>query len=85
VTVNPGFLDYISFSKPLKVSLIILAKSLSFVLTGYTTVRMANRYGHIGQTSLKKAMESISGAGFEEGSFAFTFDVGKVSKVDSVN
>jgi integrase len=50
-----------------------------------TTVRMAKRYGHIGQTALVKAVESISGAAFESGSFAFPFDVEKNAETQSVN
>ena len=50
-----------------------------------TTVRMAKRYGHIGQTALTRAVESISGAAFESGSFAFPFDVEKNADVQPVN
>lgn len=50
-----------------------------------TTVRMAKRYGHIGQIALKRAVESISGPVFEAGSFANSFDVASSPKTQSLN
>ena len=50
-----------------------------------TTVRMAKRYGHIGQGVLRQAVEAISGANFAADSFAFPFDVTAQRKPETRN
>jgi integrase len=44
------------------------------------TVRMAKRYGHIGQTSQRHAVTAINDTVFDAGSFAFPFDVTATTK-----
>jgi integrase len=42
-----------------------------------TTVRMAKRYGHIGQAAQRQAVAAINDTVFDAGSFAFPFDMAR--------
>ncbi len=50
-----------------------------------TTARMVKRYGHIGQTFLRHAVEAISEGTFEKDSFANPFDVARERKAAIAN
>ena len=50
-----------------------------------TTARMVKRYGHIGQTFLRRAVEAISEGTFEKDSCANPFDVARDRKAAIAN
>jgi integrase len=48
-------------------------------------VRMAKRYGHIGQTAQRQAVAAINDTVFDAGSFAFPFDMASRNERDAPN
>jgi integrase len=49
------------------------------------TVRMAKRYGHIGQAAQRQAVATINNTVFDAGSFAFPFDIGRTPETVVAN